>query len=132
PAHTGIMTLLGDLNRLYKTEPALYSRNYSADGFAWIDCHDNTQSVISYRRIAENEEVIVILNFTPVLRKDYRIGLPEPGQYRELFNSDSSYYGGSDQGNHGLLVTEAVSWMNLPCSVSLTVPPLGAVILKRC
>src|SRR5690606_2504418 len=61
PSHKGIMTLLGDLNRLYKTEPALFSRNYQADGFAWIDCHDNTQSVISYRRLADNEEVIILL-----------------------------------------------------------------------
>ncbi|CAA9890912.1 1,4-alpha-glucan branching enzyme [Candidatus Methylobacter favarea] len=129
PAHQGVQALVSDLNRLYKTHPALFSHDFDAQGFAWIDCHDVQQSVISYRRANKFDELIVVLNFTPVPRPGYRIGVPEPGVYTEIFNSDSGYYGGSNTGS-GAAAAEPIAWMNQPWSLSLTLPPLGAVILK--
>ncbi len=131
PAHTGIQTLIGDLNRLYQSIPALHRYEFEAKGFAWIDCHDAAQSVISYMRHGEeNEEVTVILNFTPVPRHDYRIGVSAPGYYQEAFNSDAHYYGGSNVGNLPM-EAEKVAWMGKEYSLNLTLPPLGGIILQR-
>ncbi|MEQ1620538.1 MAG: 1,4-alpha-glucan branching protein GlgB [Methylococcales bacterium] len=130
PYHKGLQTLVKDLNHLQKSHPALYQYDFEYKGFEWIDCHDVQQSIISYRRKSDHEELIVILNFTPVVREDYRIGVPEAGTYHEVFNSDSSYYAGSNTGN-GVVLSEPVAWMNQLHSVNLTIPPLGAVILKR-
>ncbi len=129
PHHQGIQTLIKDLNHLYKSQPALYKHDFDPLGFEWIDCHDVQQSIISYRRKHELDDLIVILNFTPVTRENYRIGVPKEGVYTEIFNSDSAYYGGTNAGN-GFAVSEPRAWMNLPHSVNLTIPPLGAVILK--
>ncbi|MCK9635683.1 MAG: 1,4-alpha-glucan branching protein GlgB [Methylobacter tundripaludum] len=129
PHHQGIQTLVKDLNHLYKKHPALYQHDFDHHGFDWIDCHDVQQSIISYRRKTENEDLIVILNFTPVPREEYRIGVPLEGAYTEIFNSDSGYYDGSNVGN-GVALSEPTPWMNQPYSISLTLPPLGAVILK--
>ncbi|PPK71769.1 1,4-alpha-glucan branching enzyme [Methylobacter tundripaludum] len=129
PHHQGIQTLVKDLNHLYKKHPALYQHDFDHHGFDWIDCHDVQQSIISYRRKTENENLIVILNFTPVPREEYRIGVPLEGAYTEIFNSDSGYYDGSNVGN-GVALSEPTPWMNQPYSISLTLPPLGAVILK--
>jgi 1,4-alpha-glucan branching enzyme len=126
--HKGLQTLVKDLNHLYKTHPALYQHDFEYKGFSWIDCHDIKQSIISYQRMGGKENLIIILNFTPVIRKDYRIGVPVEGHYREIFNSDSSYYDGSNVGN-GVVATEGQEWMNQPYSLSLTLPPLGAIIL---
>lgn len=90
--HRGVQTLVKDLNHLYKTEAALYQHDFEHQGFEWIDCCDVQQSIISYRRKHGTEEVLVILNFTPVIRENYRIGVPKEGVYKEIFNSDSSYY----------------------------------------
>jgi len=127
--HKGMQTLVKDLNNIYKTHPALFTHDFDHHGFEWIDCHDSQQSVISYRRKNKYEELIVVLNFTPVPRENYRIGVPEPGTYTEIFNSDSKFYDGSNTGN-GAVYSEPVSWMNQPQSVNLTLPPLGAIILK--
>lgn len=127
--HQGIQTLVKDLNQLYKTQPALYQHDFDHLGFEWIDCHDVQQSIISYRRKHEQEELIVILNFTPVVRHNYRIGVPKEGTYTEIFNSDSTYYAGTNTGS-GYAHSEHRPWMNLPYSLNLTLPPLGAVILK--
>ena len=127
--HRGIQTLVKDLNHIYKTHPALFSHDFDHHGFEWIDCHDVQQSVISYRRKNKFEELIVVLNFTPVPRENYRIGVPEPGTYTEIFNSDSQFYDGTNMGN-GATLSEPVAWMNLPHSINLNLPPLGAVILK--
>lgn len=129
PHHQGIQTLVKDLNHLYKKHPALYQHDFDHHGFDWIDCHDVQQSIISYRRKTENEDLIVVLNFTPVPREEYRIGVPLEGAYTEIFNSDSGYYDGSNVGN-GVALSEPTPWMNQPYSISLTLPPLGAVILK--
>ncbi|MFU8789087.1 MAG: 1,4-alpha-glucan branching protein GlgB [Methylobacter sp.] len=127
--HRGMQTLVKDLNHLYKTHPALYQHDFDHHGFEWVDCHDVEQSIISYRRKTEHEDLIVILNFTPVTREQYRIGVPVEGSYKEIFNSDSSYYDGGNVGN-GSALSEPIPWMNLPHSISLTLPPLGAVILR--
>ncbi len=127
--HKGIQTLIKDLNALYTQHPALFQYEFSAQGFEWIDCHDVQQSVISFRRKSDQQDLIVILNFTPEPREFYRIGVPEEGTYVEIFNSDSNYYGGSNTGNIQVL-SQPKPWMNLPHSVSLTLPPLAALVLK--
>ena len=114
---------------MYKTHPALFSHDFDHHGFEWIDCHDVEQSIISYRRKNTLEELIIVLNFTPVPRENYRLGVPEAGTYSEIFNSDSTYYDGSNVGN-GAVVSEPVPWMNQPHSIKLNLPPLGALILK--
>lgn len=129
PHHQGLKALVKDLNHLYKKHPALYQHDFDYQGFDWIDCHDSQQSIISYRRKTEHEDLIIVLNFTPVAREQYRIGVPAAGTYTEIFNSDSGYYSGSNVGN-GAALSEPTAWMNLPHSISLTLPPLGAVILK--
>ncbi len=128
PNHQGIKTLLSDLNRLYHQSPALYHDEFEARGFEWIDCHDSSQSVLSYLRKGGDEFAVVVLNFTPVPRTDYRIGVPLEGQYQEVMNSDSTYYGGSNTGN-GAVSSEPVPWMDRPHSINLTLPPLAGIVL---
>jgi 1,4-alpha-glucan branching enzyme len=127
--HRGVQKLIKDLNILYKKHPALYTHDFDHHGFEWIDCHDVQQSIISYRRKSDHEDLYIILNFTPVIREQYRIGVPQADTYTEIFNSDSTYYDGSNVGN-GQVTSEPVTWMNQPHSISLTLPPLGAIILK--
>ncbi len=127
--HQGVQALVRDLNRLYKAQPALFKHDFDHHGFDWIDCHDVQNSIISYRRKNGDDELIVVLNFTPVIREYYRIGVPKEGLYTEIFNSDSSYYDGSNTGNAAVWA-EPKPWMNLPHSICLTLPPLGALILK--
>jgi len=128
--HLGLQKLVGDLNHLYRKLPALHQHDFEPNGFDWIDCHDWQQSVISFIRRSGDQFVIVILNFTPVPRNGYRIGIPVPGVYEEIFNSDSHYYHGSNVGNGGELHTEDTSWMGRPCSLNLSLPPLGAIVLE--
>ena len=129
--HAGLQRLVRDLNHLYRTTPALHDLDFEHEGFSWVDCHDADQSVLSFiRRARDGSSVVVILNFTPVVRERYRIGVPAAGEYRELLNSDSTFYGGSNVGNSGTLVASPKPWMNLPYSLELTLPPLGALILK--
>ncbi len=130
PEHQGLKKLVRDLNDLYRQEQPLHARDYSQEGFEWIDCHDSPQSVISYLRIAGGEVLLVVLNFTPVPRHNYRIGVPCPGNWKEIFNSDSTYYGGSNLGNPLTLSADEDSWMGRPWSLELTLPPLGAIILR--
>ena len=128
PLHQGVSRAIGDLNRLYKALPALHHQDFEHEGFEWIDCHDAPQSVLSYLRRCDDQTVIVVFNFTPVPRHEYRIGVPKAGIYEELFNSDSMYYGGSNVGNVAVR-TEDRPWMGRPASMSLTIPPLGGIIL---
>ena len=128
----GLHHLVGELNRLYRDTPALHELDFAPEGFQWIDCHDSSQSVIGYlRKARDGRFVIVILNFTPVPRRDYRIGVPEGGGYVERLNTDSRYYGGSNLGNGGTLEAVADPWMNFPCSLRLTLPPLAALVISR-
>ena len=130
-AHQGVHQSLCDLNRLYRERSELHQRHFQGEGFEWIDCHDASQSVISYLRASDDGFLIVVLNFTPSPHPHYRLGVPLPGVYREIFNSDSTYYGGSNLGNPLSLTTDDRRWMNRPCSIELTLPPLGALILER-
>ncbi len=131
PLHAGIRKLVSDLNRLYTTEPALHRYDFEAEGFEWIDCHDASQSVLSFIRQADGRRVLVILNFTPVPRPGYRIGVPEPGHYRVIHNSDSEYYGGSNYDSPPEYETESVAWMGRTHSLVLDLPPLAGIVLKR-
>ena len=111
--------------------PALYDLDFEHQGFDWVDCHDTEQSIISYiRRARDGSFVIIVINFTPVLRTGYRLGVPQAGEYTELFNSDAACYGGSNQGNGAGLHTDNMAWMNQAQSLSITLPPLAGLILK--
>jgi len=131
PAHQGLHRLSRDLNRLYRDTPALHEQDFSPAGFAWIDCHDSQQSVLCWlRRARDGRFAAAILNFTPTPRHGYRIGVPQAGPYRETLNSDSAWYGGSNLGNSGLLEAEATPWGDWPATLTLTLPPLAAVVLE--
>jgi len=132
PHHQGMQRLVRDLNRLYVDVPAMHEQDFSSEGFSWVDCHDADQSVISWLRHArDGSTVVVVLNLTPVPRHGYRIGVPTVGNYRELLNSDSRYYGGSDLGNDGVLTASAESWMGRPASLVLTLPPLAGIVFAQ-
>jgi 1,4-alpha-glucan branching enzyme len=130
PLHAGLHRFLRDLLRLYKAEPALYEVDFEPPGFEWIDCTDNESSVIAFLRRGRDsgDYVLAVLNWTPVVREDYRIGVPDPGYYREVLNSDSELYGGGNLGNSGGVLSEPVPSHGHPQSLSLTLPPLGALI----
>jgi len=130
--HQGVRNAFRDLSHLYRNKPALHELDFAAEGFSWIDCHDADQSVLSYLRWARDRSfVVVALNFTPVPRTEYRIGVPLPGRYRELFNGDSAHYAGSNMGNGLGLTAEDIPWMGHPHSITLILPPLAGVILER-
>jgi 1,4-alpha-glucan branching enzyme len=132
PLHQGVRQLVKDLNGLYHNAPALYRHEFDWEGIEWIDCHDADQSVLSFLRKDGDDFLVVVLNFTPVPRHDYRIGVPAAGRYRERLNSDSAYYGGSNLGNGaGPLAAEPTPWMGRPHSLALTLPPLAAIVLER-
>ena len=132
PSHEGMSRLVRDLNHLYTSEPALHQLDFSGDGFAWIDCNDHEQSIISFLRRAKDpaDVVVFVVNFTPVVRNGYRVGVPLGGRYREVINTDAEIYGGSNVGNGGAVEAEDAARHGHAYSVSLTVPPLACVILK--
>lgn len=133
PAHAALARLARDLNQFYRDHRALHELDFEAEGFRWIDCHDADQSVLSYlRRARDGSEALVVLNFTPVVRHNYRIGVPRAGGYREALNSDSGYYGGGDVGNGGMVQAQTLPWMGQPFCVDLTLPPLAGLILLPC
>ncbi|MFL6655096.1 MAG: 1,4-alpha-glucan branching protein GlgB, partial [Sulfurifustis sp.] len=131
PRHTGVQRLVRDLNRLYRTEPALHRRDHEPEGFHWIDCCDAENSVISFVRRDGADEIVVVCNFTPVPRPNYRIGVPRGGFWRELLNSDATIYGGAGFGNFGGVDSVPIPMHGEFHSVSLTLPPLGMLLLKR-
>lgn len=132
PRHAGLSRLIGDLNRMYVEESPFWEQDATPAGFRWIDFSDSSATVASFRRIdAGGREVICIYNFTPVPRQGYRIGVPEPGRYLELLNTDAGIYGGTGKGNLGAVLAEQDPCHGLPCSVALTLPPLAAVFLRR-
>jgi 1,4-alpha-glucan branching enzyme len=132
PSHRAVQRLLMDLNRLHSNERPFYEVDFEWAGFEWIDANDASNSILTFIRRARNPEdyIVVICNFTPVLRHDFRVGVPGAGYYREILNSDSSYYEGSDAGNAGGVRAEPIPWNGRPWSVKLRVPPLAAVYLK--
>lgn len=134
PLHRGVQKWVKDLNYLYRTEPALYELDFEPDGFEWIDFSDSLQSVISFLRKGRNPNdlILVVCNFTPVPRFNYKIGVPKQGYWKEILNSDSALYGGSNCGNMGGVETVSESSHGRPYSVSLTLPPLGVLFFKWC
>jgi 1,4-alpha-glucan branching enzyme len=133
PPHAEVQRLVRDLNRLYQSERALHQIDFDPAGFEWIDCTDNENSVIAFLRRARDPQdaVVVVLNFTPVVRERYRIGVPAPGRYRELINTDAGMYGGSNVGNAGLVEALPEPSHGHAQTLELTLPPLGGLILKR-
>ncbi|MCB1739332.1 MAG: alpha amylase C-terminal domain-containing protein, partial [Gammaproteobacteria bacterium] len=126
--HQGVATLVGDVNHLYRSLPALHRLDNEPAGFEWIDCDDRDNSVIAFtRRAADAAEVVVVCNFTPVVRHGYRIGMPRAGRYAECLNSDARQYAGRGIGNLGAVQTEPVSCHGHAQSVELSLPPLGAL-----
>ncbi|MES9902950.1 MAG: alpha amylase C-terminal domain-containing protein, partial [Sedimenticola sp.] len=130
PRYQGIKRLMSDLNHLYREQPALHRLDFFSEGFDWIDCSDASQSVISFVRKSEEQTLLVVVNFTPVPREGYRVGVPGGGVYRELLNSDAGHYGGSNMGNGGSVLAQAVEWMEQPHSLLLTLPPLSVLIMQ--
>jgi 1,4-alpha-glucan branching enzyme len=132
PPHGGLKTWLADLNGCYKSEPALHARDFDGGGFQWVDCHDADNSVVAYLRRAQDsdEVVLVVCNFTPLPRHNYRFGVPRAGFWRELLNSDATLYGGSGMGNGGGVQSTPVASHGHYHSLNLTLPPLGVLLLK--
>ncbi len=129
--HAGIDRLVGDLNRIYCTEPALHELDFDGAGFQWIDCQNREDSrLVFVRRSTAGEEVIVACNFTPIIRKQIRIGVPQLGRYEEILNTDSSYYGGSNFGNATAVEAEALPHHDQPYSIQISLPPLAVVMFK--
>jgi 1,4-alpha-glucan branching enzyme len=132
PSHEGLRRFVADLNALVRREPALHEVDFGWQGFAWINADDWHNSAYAWLRHAKNRDdfVAVALNFTPVPRHEYRIGVPQAGRYAEILNSDGKIYGGGDVGNGGGVTTEPIASHGHPQSVVLTLPPLGLVVLK--
>jgi len=131
PRHRDLLRWVGDLNRYHRGQPALHSLDFSGDGFQWVDASDSEQSIISFlRRGAQNQWVLVICNFTPVPRYNYLVGVPHGGYWREALNSDATLYGGGGQGNLGGVEASPVPSHGRYHSLSLTLPPLGIVMLE--
>jgi 1,4-alpha-glucan branching enzyme len=130
--HAGIKRLVADLNRLVVEQPALHQLDFSSDGFEWIDCMNADSSTIAFMRKGRNPEdfLIVACNFTPVVRNNYRLGVPKTGFYNEIFNSDSSYYAGSNVGNFPGINADSNGQHGRPASVLINLPPLATVVLK--
>ena len=131
--HQKLKYFMSRLNALYRSEPALYTQDFSFDGFEWIDCSDNRHSVVAFLRRAKddpNECIVIVCNFTPQPHSHYRVGVPEFGFYTELLNSDAREYGGSNMGNLGGKWAEEWSFHNRPYSIDLCLPPLGVLVLK--
>ncbi len=131
--HRKLNYFMSRLNALYRSEPALYTQDFSFDGFEWIDCSDNRHSVVAFLRRAKDdpkEFIVTVCNFTPQPHSHYRVGVPEFGFYTELLNSDSREFGGSNMGNLGGKWAEEWSLHNQPYSIDLCLPPLGVLVLK--
>jgi 1,4-alpha-glucan branching enzyme len=133
PIHEGMRRWVEDLNKFYRAEPAMHELDLSPEGFEWIDCNDVQQSLVSFIRKGKTTDdiVLAVFNFTPVPRVALRIGAPRGGFWREALNSDASLYGGSNMGNGGGVMADAVPHHGRPYSLQVTVPPLGCVVFKN-
>jgi 1,4-alpha-glucan branching enzyme len=129
--HAGVQTLVRDLNRVYRDEPALWELDSDPSGFWWLEPNDADENVLAFaRRSADGERTLVfVANLSPVPRGPFRLGLPRSGRWREALNTDSQLYGGSDVGNLGGVDTEPIPWHDQPFSAELTLPPLAAIWL---
>jgi 1,4-alpha-glucan branching enzyme len=131
--HRRLQLLSRELNRFYREHPALYEVDFHHSGFEWVDIHDVQASVISFLRYSKDrkDELLFCCNFTPVVRRGYRLGVNETGFYEELFNSDASMFGGSNVGNGGGVEAEAFKCHGRAASISITIPPLAVVAFRR-
>jgi 1,4-alpha-glucan branching enzyme len=131
PFHGGLRQFVQDVNRAYAAEPALHQLDFDPHGFEWIDCNDSENSVVSFiRRSRQGDVVVAVVNFTPVPRDGYRIGVPVAGAFDEVINSDSHVYGGSNLGNEGVVFAEPLASHGHAQSLRLNLPPLGFLLLK--
>jgi 1,4-alpha-glucan branching enzyme len=131
PGHSGVQALVRDLNRLYREEPALYEVDFEPAGFMWLEPNDADANVLAFARLpaGKGRPVVCVCNLSPVPREGYHLGLPRPGRWRELLNTDSTFYGGSDVGNLGGIEASGPAWHGQPQSAELRVPPLAVVWL---
>jgi 1,4-alpha-glucan branching enzyme len=138
PKHAGLQRWVCDVNRVYRAHPSLWDADYDPAGFSWIDCNDHENSIVALMRTGHRaigpsghqEFVVAVVNFTPVVRLAYRVGVPVGGEYLEVLNSDAEVYGGSNVGNQGRAIATDVPSHGHDFSLSLTVPPLGFLLLK--
>ncbi|MBN1236971.1 MAG: alpha amylase C-terminal domain-containing protein, partial [Gammaproteobacteria bacterium] len=133
PLHAGLNRWVRDLNALYRREPSLWREDFSDAGFEWIDCNDSEESVLSFIRKSDRDGsvTLIVVNFTPVPRHSYQVGVPREGYWAEVLNSDATLYGGSGQGNLGGLHSAPVSAHGRYHSLVLTLPPLGVVVFRH-
>jgi 1,4-alpha-glucan branching enzyme len=128
PYRRGVQDLVRDLNRVYRHRPSLWERDSEPSGFSWIDANDSDDNVLSFIRwSASDEPLVCICNFSPVVQEGYRVGVPAPGRWREVLNTDAATYGGSNVGNLGEIDAEQIAWDGQPASATVTVPPLATV-----
>jgi 1,4-alpha-glucan branching enzyme len=132
PRHAGVQRLVRDLNRVYASEPALHGTDNDPNGFAWAVADDQANSVFAMLRISADGRSIILAvsNMTPVPRTNYRIGVPEAGEWREILNTDAAIYGGGNIGNGGILASEDVPSHGRPVSLPLVLPPLSTIMLR--
>jgi 1,4-alpha-glucan branching enzyme len=130
--HKGVQALIKDLNILYKNEPALYEKQFSGEGFEWIDYNDSENSVLVYIRKGNDEsnDLVIACNMTPVPRENYKMGVPRKGKLKEIFNSNLKKYFGSGEYKNKVQSTKPESWQFRDNSINVNIPPLGAVVLK--
>lgn len=133
-SHQGIKKIVAALNTLYKAEPSFYEKQFSPEGFTWIDTSDTTNSVVIYKREGNNanEACIIALNLTPVPRENYKIGVPQKGEYKEIFNSDKTEYGGTNHYLNTKLLARDEPWQGQGYSLNINLPPLAGVVIKQC
>jgi 1,4-alpha-glucan branching enzyme len=132
-SHRGMQELVRDLNHAYRDTPALHVSDTEASGFEWIDGADAANSVFAFARFGNDGQppVLVVSNFTPVVREGFRVGVPRAGRWRERLNTDAAAYGGSNVANPGGIESTDTSWHGRSASILLTLPPLATVILER-
>jgi 1,4-alpha-glucan branching enzyme len=127
--HTGLQDLVRELNRIYREEPALWQDDVDPAGFQWIDADNAAGNIVSFMRIAAatGRQLVVVCNFSPVVRQGYRVGLPRAGAYRQILNTDETRFGGSGVGAIGGVTAEAQPWQGKPYSAMLDLPPLATM-----
>lgn len=130
PQHRGVLQFVRQLNQLYTTEGALHRYDFESQGFEWLDCNDHEKSTLSFIRQADGQQIVCVFNFTPVVRYDYRIGLPRTGQYKVLLNSDDRFYGGSGACSIDMVSTLDQPYVGRPASALITLPPLAMLVLQ--
>ncbi len=129
--HAGLRNLVKDLNTFYRTQPVFYALEFDSQGFQWISCDDEENSVLAFLRRLDDQFVICVFNFTPVVRENYIVGVPQAGRYLECMNSDAEFYGGSNVGNAGGVTAKRQAEHGFDYAIQLTLPPLSALFFRR-